>query len=116
MTLDIGTVTIDCENPQALAEFWTQALELKVLADYGAFVLLGREGASVKIGLQKVPEPRSGKNRVHVDLGGEPRAEAANRLVGLGATVTGEHSQPGLSWTVLTDPEGNEFCIGELDS
>ncbi|GAA1707404.1 VOC family protein [Fodinicola feengrottensis] len=106
-------VTIDCEDPQRLAGFWAPALDLQVLGDYGEFVLLGREGAAVNLGLQKVPEPRTGKNRVHVDLGGEPRAEATERLVALGATYKTEYRQPGLRWSVLVDPEGNEFCIGE---
>ena len=113
MALTVGMVTIDCENPQRLAEFYSRALDMQVLGDYGEFVFLGREDAPVAIGLQKVPEPRVGKNRVHLDLAGEPRGAAADRLVGLGATVQAEHSISGLAWIVLTDPEGNEFCIGE---
>lgn len=113
MTLSIAMVTIDCANPQRLAEFWSPALELEVLGDYGEFVLLGGSGNSPNLGLQKVPEPRAGKNRVHVDLHGEPRMTAAERMAGLGATILAEHSMPGLEWTVLADPEGNEFCIGE---
>jgi len=116
MTLDVGMVTIDCEDPGRLAEFWSQALEMEVLGDYGEFVFLGREDSPVNVGLQKVPEPRGGKNRLHIDLKGEPRAAAADRLQGLGATVKEEHSQPGLAWIVLSDPEGNEFCIGEHTS
>lgn len=113
MTLTVGMVTIDCGDPQRLAEFYSQALDLQVLGDYGEFVFLGREDAPINIGLQKVPEPRAGKNRVHLDLGGEPRHSSADWMVGLGATIQGEHSIPGLAWIVLTDPEGNEFCIGE---
>ncbi|NKY52033.1 VOC family protein [Nocardia vermiculata] len=114
MTLRIEMVTIDCEDPRRLAEFWAPALELDVLADYGGeFVLLGRPGESPNVGLQKVPEPRVGKNRVHFDLHGEPRAAAAERMVGLGAKILTEHTMPGLAWIVLADPEGNEFCIGE---
>jgi hypothetical protein len=65
------------------------------------------------LGLQRVPEPRTGKNRVHVDLTGSRRATEVPRLVELGATVIDERQMPGLTWTVLTDPEGNEFCIGD---
>lgn len=113
MTLNVGMATIDCDNPQRLAEFYSQALDMQVLGDYGEFIFLGREGAPINIGLQKVPDSRSGKNRVHLDLRGEPRSAAAHRMVGLGATIRAEHSVPGLAWIVLTDPEGNEFCIGE---
>ncbi|WP_020498421.1 VOC family protein [Sciscionella marina] len=111
MTLSIGMVTIDCADPGRLAGFWTEALGVQVLADYGEFVLLG--GEHIRLGLQRVPEAKAAKNRVHLDLGGESRAAAAERLTGLGATVLGEHSVPGLSWTVFADPEGNEFCVGE---
>jgi predicted enzyme related to lactoylglutathione lyase len=85
---------------------------MQVLGDYGEFVFLRREDAPMNIGLQKVPEPRTAKNRMHLDLTGEPRGSAAARMVSLGATIQEEHSMPGLSWIVLTDPEGNEFCIG----
>jgi len=113
VSLYIGMVTIDCQNPQQLAQFWSQALGIEVLGDYGEFVFLGGKDSPVSLGLQRVPEPRVGKNRLHIDLRGEPPATAAERLKHLGASVTEEHSQPGLAWIVLTDPEGNEFCVGE---
>ena len=114
MTLNIHNVVINCEDPRQLAEFWTRALEMDVLEDYGSYVQLGRANSPVGVGLQRVPEQRTGRNRVHFDLHGEPRQLAAQRLVDLGATLEGEERPPGLDlvWTVLTDPEGNEFCIG----
>ncbi|PZS40446.1 MAG: glyoxalase [Pseudonocardiales bacterium] len=108
MGLSIGMVTIDCSDPQSLAEFWTATLGTTVAGDYGEFVFLaGTPG----LGLQKVAEPRAGKNRVHLDLAADDRAAEVARLSGLGASVLAEHSAPGLWWTVLTDPEGNEFCV-----
>ena len=113
MTLSIGMVTIDCAEPGRLAEFWIRALDMEVGFDVGEFVMLApKNGNGPSIGLQRVPEPRTGKNRVHVDLVAEDRAAEVRRLVELGATEHGEHSAPGLGWTVLTDPEGNEFCVG----
>lgn len=113
VTLNIHNVVINCEHPQRLSEFWARALEMDVLEDYGSFMLLGRAGSPVTLGLQRVPEPRVGRNRVHIDLNGEPRDAAAQRLVDLGAKVQGEERPPGLDlvWTVMTDPEGNEFCV-----
>lgn len=108
MSLSIGMVTIDCSNPQSLADFWTAALGTTVGADYGEFVYLA---GAPSLGLQKVPEPRAGKNRVHLDLYTEDRAAEVARLTGLGASVLAERSAPGLWWTVLADPEGNEFCV-----
>ncbi|MGH3673054.1 MAG: VOC family protein [Pseudonocardiaceae bacterium] len=58
MSLSIGMVTIDCSDPQSLAQFWTAALGTTVAGDYGDFVLLAGTPA---LGLQKVPEPRGGK-------------------------------------------------------
>lgn len=107
-------VTFDCADPQGLAEFWTAALDLPIQGDYGDFVFLARpDSGGPMLGLQRVPEARSGKNRVHVDLAGGSLATEIPRLVDLGATVIAEHQMPWLTWTVLADPEGNEFCVGE---
>lgn len=111
----IAMVTIDCAEPAKLAPFWTEALGAEVIQNMGEgeYMILrsGPEG-SVLLGLQKVPEPKSGKNRVHLDLHSEDREADVRRLVGLGATVLDEHKLPGFAWTVLADPDGNEFCIG----
>jgi predicted enzyme related to lactoylglutathione lyase len=107
-------VTIDCAEPQQLGRFWSEALGVSIQGDYGDFVFLSRPADSGPVlGLQRVPEPRSGKNRIHVDLSGGSRTAEVPRLVELGAMVVAEHEMPGLAWTVLTDPEGNEFCVGE---
>lgn len=112
--LSIGMVTIDCADPQALAGFWTQVLGTSVSVDYGDYVVTAPAvpGATV-LGFQKVPEERAGKNRVHIDLGGVDPAGQIERVVGLGAKVLATHEVPGLAWTVLADPEGNEFCIAD---
>lgn len=113
MTLQIGLVTIDCANPQRLAEFWTRALGWRVLDDYGAYLLLGSEDRRLPgIGLQRVSEPKQGKARIHLDLRTDDIDAEVDRLVGLGATKLAEHTMPGFAWAVLTDPEDNEFCVG----
>ncbi|MFC5237243.1 VOC family protein [Pseudonocardia zijingensis] len=120
MALSIGMVTVDCADPKALSGFWAAALDTEVLQNYeDAFIMLApspRGGPA--LAFQLVPEPRSGKNRLHLDLGapvGERQAEV-ERLVALGATVLGERGDPSVfTWTTLTDPEGNEFCVGEQE-
>ncbi|MCQ6555132.1 hypothetical protein NPS70_18320 [Streptomyces sp. C10-9-1] len=70
-------------------------------------------GLGRRILFQRVPEEKTGKNRLHIDLHtapGEREAETA-RLVVLGAAVLEHRSEPGGEWTVMTDPEGNEFCV-----
>jgi catechol 2,3-dioxygenase-like lactoylglutathione lyase family enzyme len=114
MGLEIGQITIDCADPQRMAEFWSAALGAPVEGAFGDFVFLKRpDHGGPSVILQRVPEESTGKNRLHVDLTGEPRAEAVPRLTMLGATVIAEHEVPGLAWTVLADPEGNQFCVGE---
>ncbi|HVW41892.1 MAG TPA: VOC family protein [Amycolatopsis sp.] len=114
MTLQLGMITIDCAEPASLARFWTAALGVPVAQDYGEYLVLAPAGdGGPALGLQKVPEPRAGKNRVHVDFTTPDRAAEVTRLVGLGAKEVAEHSVPGLTWTVLQDPDGNEFCVGQ---
>jgi hypothetical protein len=117
MGLSIAMVTVDCANPVKLSEFWIAALDTSVITDFdGEFIMLAPppQGGPA-LAFQHVPEERSGKNRLHLDLSaptGERQAEV-ERLVGLGATVLGDRGAPGFTWTTLTDPEGNEFCVAE---
>jgi predicted enzyme related to lactoylglutathione lyase len=114
MAMTMEMVTIDCPEPRRLATFWAAALDPTVAADYdGEYLILAGKDGRPMVGLQKVPEGKSGKNRVHLDFSTDDRAAEVSRLLGLGATQIAEHSMPGLGWTVLTDPEGNEFCVGE---
>ncbi|MEV6522986.1 VOC family protein [Longispora sp. NPDC051575] len=114
MTITPGMVTIDCADPARLAAFWTAALGYEVAAEYPGFVILGT-GDTLRVGLQAVPEPRTGKNRVHLDFLADDREAEAARLTALGATEVARRSAPGggFAWIVLADPEGNEFCVGE---
>ncbi len=59
----------------------------------------------------RVPEAKAVKNRVHVDLASDDRDAEVTRLVGIGARHVADHDEGGASWTVLHDPEGNEFCV-----
>ncbi|MEU2621884.1 VOC family protein [Streptomyces sp. NPDC007157] len=70
-------------------------------------------GLGRRLLFQRVPEGKSGKNRLHIDLHAETgkRSEEVARLEGLGATVVRHVSEPAGAWTVLADPEGNEFCV-----
>ncbi|MFG3098533.1 VOC family protein [Streptomyces sp. NPDC048202] len=70
-------------------------------------------GLGRRVLFQRVPEAKDGKNRLHLDLhaGPERREGEVARLTALGATVLRDVSEPGGSWTVLADPEGNEFCV-----
>jgi predicted enzyme related to lactoylglutathione lyase len=108
-------VTIDCADPQGLAEFWTKALDVEIRGDYGDFVMLGgaERLSGLHLGLQRVPQPTPGKNRVHVDLMTDDLQAEVDRLVELGASRLEDHEMPYLRWVVLEDPEGTVFCVGQ---
>lgn len=112
-------VVFDCENALALGQFWSAALSRPLdiepaPSEYFASLGLADPDQTTWMFL-KVPEPRTAKNRCHVDLavapGGDPEDEIA-RLVGLGAKRGDDKDEWGHSWTIMQDPEGNEFCIG----
>jgi hypothetical protein len=137
-------VVFDCADPSRLARFWAEALGYKLddppegydrwedwLRDQGipeehwndASAVVDPDGAGPRIYLQRVPEPKTVKNRVHLDLnvsGGAPvpieerrrRVEAeAGRLAGIGATRLRAVEERGVYWVVMRDPEANEFCV-----
>ncbi|WP_369274349.1 VOC family protein [Streptomyces sp. R11] len=113
MTSRIRHVTIDSADAYALAGFWSQVLGLPVHEDDepgNAEVLI--EGAGLLF--VTVPERKTLKNRIHVDLQPQDRTrdEEVERLLALGATLVDDRRTPdGKGWAVLADPEGNEFCV-----
>ncbi len=114
MSLAVRHVTFDCADPRRLAEFWRQVTGGTIEEDWDEFVTLRTPGLGVgHLAFGRVGEPTPGKNRVHVDLATDDRPTEVARLVALGATLVAEHRVPGLAWTVLADPEGNQFCVAE---
>ena len=111
--LAIRQITFDCHDPSRLAEFWSAATGCEIAADYGDFVMVDSTPA---LGFQRVDDPTPGKNRMHIDAGGAERESLVERLKDLGATELGSHEAPGLVWTVMQDPEGNEFCVGNPEA
>lgn len=114
MAARIGNVTFDCADVPTMVAFWSAALGRPV--DNGSsefFASIGGGDAERRqpaLYFNKTPESKRAKNRVHLDLVNEDPA-AVDELVRLGATVAGEQRIPGHRWTVMQDPEGNEFCI-----
>ena len=108
-------VVIDCSSLERSAQFWTAALGYVAEEDPGGRYqsLLPSDGQGAEILLQRVPEAKQGKNRVHLDLRTRDLETETARLVSLGARVlTAEPiSEHGWRWHVLADPDGNEFCV-----
>ena len=112
-TAQIGLV-LDCGDPEKLAQFWGPALGYISAGTFGTYVALFPEGGSgPKLLLQKVDEPKSVKNRMHVDIEVPDIHAEADRLVALGATRVRPEpiSEHGSTWILMSDPEGNEFCV-----
>lgn len=108
------SVVLDCLDPERLAAFWTAALDYQRVAEDGAFIGLRDPGGRLPtLVLQRVPEPKVGKNRMHLDVFHTEFDSHLDRLLELGATVvTPEHVEAdGMRLTILADPEGNEFCL-----
>lgn len=115
MSLSTAHIVFDCTDAATLAGFWAQLLERPV--DEGASAYFATVGRSGEVALQpvymflQVGEPRSGKNRLHVDLVAQDLRHEVQRAIGLGATHVGDFDEYGTVWTTLADPEGNLFDI-----
>jgi catechol 2,3-dioxygenase-like lactoylglutathione lyase family enzyme len=113
MTSTIRHTTIACADAYALGSFWSEVLGLPVHEDDHP----GDEEALIEgAGLLfvTVPEPKTVRNRVHLDIQPQDRTrdEEVERLIALGAKLFDDQRRPdGTGWVVLSDPEGNEFCV-----
>ena len=125
-------ITFDAANPPAQAEFWALALGYVLQppppgfdsweafadandipperrGDFGAVV--DPDGNGPRLLFLKVPEGKTAKNRMHLDVVAADPAAHIEALVAAGATKIEDHEEFGTSWTVMNDPEGNEFCV-----
>jgi len=112
--LEFGELTFDCADPVRVATFWAAAMDFELSDDSdetGAYIA-DPSRKTEGMYFQPVPEPKTAKNRVHLDV--RPTgsmAEEVARLEGLGATVRGVIEGEDHGWTQMRDPEGNEFCV-----
>ncbi len=108
-------VTIDCTDPDRLAEFWAELLRVEVRGRWEQYVGLEPTAPGLpRLVFQQVADPRPAKTTVHVDLhvaGPELLEAAVTRAVALGASEVRENEQDGQTWRTLADPEGNLFCL-----
>ncbi|HEY3381824.1 MAG TPA: VOC family protein [Vicinamibacterales bacterium] len=114
MTSCIATSVIDAHRPEVVAQFWCDVLGWWVVEAEPGIVSIGpSDGSWPTIDVIAVPESKSVKNRLHLDLraDGTTTAQELERLLALGARRTDVGQGPDASWVVLSDPEGNEFCL-----
>ena len=114
-----GDIVIDCVDHEAVVPFWQAALgweRQEVNAQYVAVIpppdeLEAAGPRPLPMLFQKVPEPKIGKNRMHIDFRSSDRLAEVARLVALGVREGDTRSLGTLTWTVMEDPQGNEFCV-----
>ena len=121
VSVRIAVVCIDARDPGLVADFWAAALGWEAWPDPDEGVVSlappGSSGPSgvggPSIDVLPVPEAKAGKNRLHFDLRADrtTQTEEVDRLLALGATRVDVGQDPDVSWVVLADPEGNEFCV-----
>jgi predicted enzyme related to lactoylglutathione lyase len=107
-------VVIDVADHDVVVPFWAAALGWAAHPVNDQFVALrapADEAVGFDILFQKVPEPKAGKNRAHIDFDAADMEAEVDRLVGLGGSKVAEHSLGSFRWTIVADPEGNEFCV-----
>jgi predicted enzyme related to lactoylglutathione lyase len=112
-TSSLRDICFDCADARRVGSFWAEVLGYTLHEDEtpGGPVMLEPVERGMRIWFNPVPEPKVAKNRVHIDINMPDGAEI-DRLLGLGASVVQEiRGEDGaLWWTIMADPEGNEFC------
>ena len=108
----VSFLTIDAHDPARLAAFWCEVLGTQVeeSSDEGRFVFLAAANGHI-LSFQRVPEQKSVKNRLHIDLRPDDQAAEMARLESLGAVRTDIGQGSDKTWVVMADPAGNEFCV-----
>ncbi|MFF1716946.1 VOC family protein [Streptomyces sp. NPDC058268] len=123
MTSRFTELAVDCHDPESLAAFWCQVLDFKVIDRSEGKVEIGSWVPTIEdvrarqmpptLLFIRVPEARTVKNRLHLDISPIDNStdDEVTRLLGLGAARTDVGQGPDCGWVVMADPEGNEFCV-----
>lgn len=118
MTLRIATLTIDCAEPAPIARWWAEALGWHITFDEPGEVVIepqpeahSGDSAVPAMLFIKVPDEKVGKNRLHLDLRPDDRDAEVARLEALGARRINIGQGPDVTWVVMADPFGHEFCV-----
>ena len=118
MPASLLAVVVDCRDPRSQAGFWSRVLSSEVVErNTDEYLVRDPARQASPLYFMRVPEPKAGKNRLHVDLVTEgPLEQEVSRLTGLGAHLVEMRQDPGSlenpdRWAVLEDPEGHVFCV-----
>ena len=115
MITSVIGLAVDCADAAALAGFWARALGREVTggasAELAVIEATDLAASGPRLTFHQVPEPKSVKNRLHLDLATNDLDAEVDRLLALGATRLNDLDKGELRWTTLADPEGNEFDV-----
>lgn len=117
LSIRIQSVTVDSQEPAKIARFWAEVLGWRITYDEPDEVVLEppagnrEDGVSPDLLFVRVPEAKSVKNRLHLDLRPDDQKAEVARVEALGARRVNVGQSDDVSWVVLADPDGNEFCI-----
>lgn len=110
----VDTIMVDCNDIETMAGFWSTVLGLTEKTRLPGYVWLSPVSArGPSLAFQQVPEPRQGKNRIHLDISTDDPETFIAEVEALGGSRFEEHEISGFHWNVLADPEGNLFCVLE---
>lgn len=112
MSISSYTIAVDCDNAAELARFWSAVLGRPVSAGPSEeFASLEPDSTAPGLVFYKVPEPKTAKNRVHLDLTVAALDDEVDRIAAMGAREIIRFDEDGGRWVTLADPEGNEFDL-----
>lgn len=112
MDLKIANITVNTDRPKELAQWWATALGGEITADWGEYVMIGlKDGPGMAFQYVEGTSP----GRLHIDFAAADSVKELARLVASGATHIADHEAPdgAFAWTVLADPDGNQFCVSQ---
>jgi len=106
------TTVVDAADPAALARFWAAVLDYQIVYEAPDEVVIAKDEHTYPgLIFVPVPEAKTAKNRLHIDLNPDDRDAEVERITALGATRADVGQGEDVTWVVLADPEGNEFCV-----
>ncbi|MFF3890145.1 VOC family protein [Streptomyces sp. NPDC001914] len=112
MAVSLYQLVIDAHDLPGLARFWCQVLDWRVLFEDDDEIVIGSDAHALPgICFVRVGDRKTAKNRLHIDLTPDDRAAEVERILALGARRLDVGQGEDVTWTVLADPEGNEFCV-----
>ena len=111
MAIRLGSTVINCADIEFMNSFWSAALHLEPSSRTAGDDFRVLRGGRGRISLQLASTPVTARDQMHLDLFADDQAAEVERLTGLGATFVRHNQDPEDDYVVMTDPEGNEFCV-----